>query len=51
MKWKDIGEYEKNVNKQHFKYIAYRRAAHSINNCDKKITNLTEAQNLVIIID
>ena len=43
----ELGEYEKNVNKQHFKSIAYRKAAHSVNDYDKKITSIEEAQELV----
>jgi DNA polymerase/3'-5' exonuclease PolX len=43
----ELGEYEKNVNKQHFKYIAYRKAAHSVNDYDKPIKSIDEAKKLV----
>lgn len=42
----EIGEFEKNVNRQTFKYNAYRKAAQSIKKYPKKITDISEVKNL-----
>ncbi|RNA16491.1 DNA polymerase beta [Brachionus plicatilis] len=42
----EIGEYEKNVNLQPFKYNAYRRASQSLLECDKKIKRIEDAKIL-----
>lgn len=44
---KELGEFEKNVNKQNFKYNAYRRAAQSLMDHEEKITDINEAKKLV----
>ena len=44
-----MGEFEKNLNQQIFKYNAYRRAAHSILEYQTKIKNGKEAEDLVNI--
>ncbi|KAL7672832.1 hypothetical protein ACOME3_007712 [Neoechinorhynchus agilis] len=43
----EIGEYELNVNKQRFKYNAYRKAAESVRQYTKCITSVEEARKLV----
>lgn len=42
----EIGDYEKNVNRQVHKYNAYRKAAQSIKNYPHKITTVNEAKKI-----
>lgn len=48
-KYKELAEYEKNVNRQIHKYNAYRKAANSIEKYNKEITSGEDAKHLVYI--
>lgn len=43
----EIGDYEKNVNRQVHKYNAYRKAAQSIKNHPNEITCVKDAKKIV----
>lgn len=46
--FKEIGDYEKNINNQFYKFNAYRKAAQSIKSMPHKLIDIEEAKDLVI---
>jgi hypothetical protein len=46
----ELADYEKNVNRQIYKYNAYRKAVRSIIDYPAKITSIEDTKNLVFIL-